>query len=161
MSNERVYHPLAPIVSDDSTVLILGSFPSIKSFEYEFYYAHPRNQFWAILSEIYGRSTQTRDDKLAILKFAKIALWDTIASCERANSSDSNLKNAKPNDIEWLLKKYPNIERVFFTGRMAEKLYKKRFGHLNFPTVLLPSPSPAYAAMEFGKKLEIWSSLLI
>ena len=157
---KRYLHPIEPIAFEDSWMLILGSFPSLKSFEDEFYYAHPKNQFWPILSEIYGKPTQTKEEKIELLRFAKLALWDVIASCERTNSADSNLKNAVPNDIEGLLKKYQNIEMVFFTGKTAEKLYKKHFLHFALPTALLPSPSPAYAAMGFEEKLEKWKELL-
>jgi len=156
----KIYlHPIAPVVFEDSLTLILGSFPSLKSFEHEFYYAHPKNQFWSILSDIYGLPVRSVEDKIALLSFAKIALWDVIASCERTNSADSNLKNTKPNDIEGLLRKYPNIKRVFFTGRLSEKLYKKHFGHLVLPTALLPSPSPAYAAMRLQEKVRRWKQL--
>jgi len=103
----------------------------------------------------------TKEERVELLKCAKIALWDVIASCERTNSADSNLKNAEPNDIEGLLSKYPNIERVFFTGRTAQMLYKKHFSHLELPTVLLPSPSPAYAAMGFDEKLEKWKGYFL
>ena len=153
-------HPLEPIADKDSIVLILGSFPSIKSFEQMFYYGHPKNQFWRLLSEIYGAKTDTKEERIELLKSAKIALWDVVASCERSNSADSNLKNIKPNDIKGLLESYPNIKTVFFTGKTAEKLYKKHFPDIILPTALLPSPSPAYAAMGFEEKLFIWKKIL-
>jgi hypoxanthine-DNA glycosylase len=156
----RDMHTIKPIVFDDSQTLILGSFPSLKSAELGFYYAHPKNQFWPILSEIYAKPIGGVEEKIELLSFAKIALWDVVASCERTNSADSNLKNCIPNDIEGLLAKYPSIDRVFFTGQTAQKLYKKHFGHLNLPTALLPSPSPAYAAMRFEAKLEKWREIL-
>jgi TDG/mug DNA glycosylase family protein len=155
----RYLHPINPIVFKDSDTLILGSFPSLKSFEQGFYYAHPKNQFWPLLSTIYKMRADSKEDRIALLEYAKIALWDVIASCERTNSADSNLKNAVSNDIEGLLAKHPSIQRIFFTGKTAEKLYKKHFAHLSVPTALLPSPSPAYAAMRFEGKLEIWGKL--
>lgn len=154
------FHPLSPIVFEDSDTLILGSFPSIKSFEEEFYYAHPKNQFWRLLSEIYGAKAETKEKRIELLRGAKIAVWDVIASCERQNSSDANLKDAKPNDIEGLLAKHPNIKRILFTGRIAEKLYFKHFSRIGLPATLLPSPSPAYAAMNFEDKLLAWQRIL-
>jgi len=155
------FHPFEPIVFKESQTLILGSFPSLKSFEQEFYYAHPKNQFWPLLSAIYQMKADAKEEKVALLESAKIALWDVVASCERTNSADSNLKNSSPNDIAALLTKYPNIKRVFFTGRTAEKLYKKHFCDLPLPSMLLPSPSSAYAAIKFEQKLCIWRSAII
>lgn len=153
-------HPIEPIVFDDSEMLILGSFPSLKSFEHEFYYAHPKNQFWPIMSKIYGLPAETRDQKIKLLRSSKIALWDVIASCERENSSDANLKNVAPNDIKSLLAAHPGIKRIFFTGGAAAKFYRKYFGHLEIQTAILPSPSPAYASMKFEEKLFAWKSII-
>ncbi len=87
-----VSHPLPPIVDESSQILILGSFPSLKSFEEMFYYAHPKNQFWRLLGDIYGVCVNTKEEKIRLLRNSKIALWDVVAACERVNSSDSNLK---------------------------------------------------------------------
>ncbi len=154
------FHPLSPIVFEESDTLILGSFPSIKSFEQEFYYAHPKNQFWPLLSAVYDKKAVAKDEKIELLEYAKIALWDVIASCERQNSSDTNLKNISPNNIEELFVKYPNIKRILFTGRTAQKLYSVYFAHISLPVALLPSPSPAYAAMSFDDKLFVWQRIL-
>jgi len=154
-------HPFDPIINEDSKVMILGSFPSIKSFENNFYYAHPRNQFWPILSAIFKRPANSLKERLELLKISNIALWDVIESCERKNSLDSNLKNSKPNDIESLLKNFPNIEAILFTGRKAEQLFKKHFSkRVDLPTSLLPSPSPAYAILSFEDKLKRWNDIL-
>ena len=104
--------------------------------------------------------TDTIASKISLLRFAKIALWDSVSSCERRNSADTNLKNTKPNDIARLLSEYPSIKKLFFTGKTAETLYKKYFSNLSIETKLLPSPSPAYAAMSFDDKLKIWRNLL-
>ena len=155
-----VSHPLPPIVDESSQILILGSFPSLKSFEEMFYYAHPKNQFWRLLGDIYGVCVNTKEEKIRLLRNSKIALWDVVAACERVNSSDSNLKNTKPNEIPNLLGRFPNIQKVFFTGRTAERLYKKHFPYLQLETKLLPSPSPAYACVSFEKKLAIWMQII-
>jgi len=154
-------HPFDPIIDKNSKILILGSFPSLKSFENNFYYAHPRNQFWPILSAIFKKPANLLEERLELLKISNIALWDVIESCDRKNSADSNLKNSKPNDIKSLLKNYPNIEAILFTGRKAEQLFKKHFSKvINLPTSLLPSPSPAYAILSFEDKLKRWNDIL-
>jgi len=155
-------HPFDPIIYKNSKILILGSFPSIKSFENNFYYAHPKNQFWPILSAIFKRSANTSKERLELLKISNIALWDLVESCSRKNSSDSNLKNIKPNDIISLLKNFPNIEAILFTGRKAEQLFKKHFSkRVDLPISLLPSPSPAYAVLSFEDKLKIWNDMIL
>ncbi|NPA82137.1 MAG: DNA-deoxyinosine glycosylase [Epsilonproteobacteria bacterium] len=157
----RYYHPFEPVVFEDSKILILGSFPSIKSFEDNFYYAHPKNQFWPILSEIFSMPADTKEQKIELLKKNKIALWDSAKSCEREGSSlDSNLKNCEVNDFRSFLIKYPNIKAIFFTGRKAEALFKKHFKDISLPLILLPSPSPAYAVMKKEDKLKRYRELL-
>ncbi|WP_201353533.1 DNA-deoxyinosine glycosylase [Hydrogenimonas urashimensis] len=155
-----VSHPFPPIIFPDSKILILGSFPSLKSFENSFYYAHPRNQFWPLLSAIFDMPVATREEKRALLERHKIALWDVVQSCERTNSADTNLQNCRCNDIEKLLKTHPKIEAVFFTGKKAQQLFKHCFPGLQIRQELLPSPSPAYAAMRFEEKLKRWKEVL-
>ncbi|WP_456322442.1 DNA-deoxyinosine glycosylase [Hydrogenimonas sp.] len=154
-------HPFPPIIYTDSKILILGSFPSLKSFENAFYYAHPRNQFWRLLGDIFQKPATTRQTKRWLLKSTGIALWDVIASCERKNSADSNLKACETNDILALLEEYPNIEAIGFTGKKAQSLFMRHFGKsIDLPTFLLPSPSPAYAALSYEEKLKRWSAIL-
>ncbi|WP_457594016.1 DNA-deoxyinosine glycosylase [Hydrogenimonas sp.] len=158
---KKEFHPFAPIIDEESKLLILGSFPSIQSFEKSFYYAHPRNQFWPILSEIFRMPATSVQERLALLKSAKIALWDVIAACERSNSADTNLRACAPNDIPSLIRTHPNIESIAFTGKKAEALYKKNFETvIDLPLFLLPSPSPAYAAMRFEAKVKRWREIL-
>jgi hypoxanthine-DNA glycosylase len=150
------YHTIKPVLFSDSKVLILGSFPSIKSFEEGFYYAHPRNQFWPILAAIFKENIETIEDKIALCKKHHIALFDSAASLNREanNSSDTNLKNIEVNDFEKLLKEYPNIKTIMFTGKKAEQIFNKKYKHLDIKKVLLPSTSPAYASMKFEEKLK-------
>ncbi len=150
----RYEHPFDPIVFEDSEILILGSFPSLKSFEDNFYYAHPKNQFWKILSVIFNMPVESKQEKIELLKKYRIALWDVIQSCERKNSSDTNLKNPVINDFDSFLKKYKNIKAIFFTGKKAETLFKREYGNLSLPSELLPSPSPAYAVISFDEKVK-------
>ena len=158
--NEELIHPFDPIVFSDTRVLILGSFPSIKSFDNGFYYAHPRNQFWKILSMITGYPADTKDQRIWLLKESRLGLWDMIRSCSRENSLDSSLENEEVNDISGLLEKYPNIEKVAFTGRKAQALFEMNFDYLDIERVYLPSPSSAYAKMKIEEKAEIYKEKL-
>lgn len=142
-----------PIVFKDSKVLILGSFPSVQSFKHNFYYANPRNQFWKILSAVTEYPVNNRDQKIWLLKESRFALWDMIKSCNRKDSSDSNLEDEEVNDIATLLEEYGSIEKIAFTGRKAEALYHLHFEYLGLDTVYLPSPSSAYAKMSINEKV--------
>ncbi len=157
---KRYKHPFKPIIFDDTKILILGTFPSLDSFRYDFYYAHKRNQFWKILSEIFLMPIETKDEKIKLLKSSKIGLYDIVASCERENSSDTNLKKCILTDILSLLLSYPSIKLIAFTGQKAAKLYDREYKDLSIKTVTLPSPSPAYASMRYEEKREIYKKYL-
>lgn len=161
MSQELLEHPFDAIVDENSKVLILGSFPSIKSFEQNFYYAHPRNLFWPIMEELFGVTLETNEEKRAFALAKGIALWDTYASLKRGsgNSSDSNLKELRVNDFYAFLKEYPNITHLFFTGQKAYQGYMKHFKDIDIETTLLPSTSPAHAAMKKEEKLERYRAI--
>ncbi len=160
MKNKNLQHPFNPIVFKDSKTLILGSFPSIDSFDKSFYYTHPRNQFWKILSALSNYPINNRDQKIWLLKETKLALWDMVESCQRENSLDSSLEEIEVNDIAQFLEEHSSIKKVAFTGRLAEKLFKMHFDYLEIETVYLPSPSSAYAKISFEQKVEIYKKLL-
>lgn len=153
-------HPFPPLLDLNTRILFLGSFPSIASFEQAFYYAHPRNTFWPILEEIFNVHLETNEAKKAFCFEQGIGLWDVIASCERSNSSDTNLTNCIPNDFEKLLCDYPNIRVLAFTGKKSHDLFMKYFKDLEIEKVLLPSTSPAHAAMSREKKQKIYTDFL-
>lgn len=157
---KKLTHPFTPIVFNDSKILILGSFPSIDSFEKSFYYAHPRNQFWKILSALTAYPINNRDQKTWLLKESKIALWDMVANCVRDNSLDSSLEDIEVNNIAEFLEEHPTIEKVAFTGRLSEKLFKMHFDYLEIETLYLPSPSSAYAKMSLENKTVIYKEKL-
>ena len=157
---QKLTHPFDPIVFNDSKILILGSFPSIDSFEKSFYYAHPRNQFWKILSAVTTYPINNRDQKTWLLKESKIALWDMVANCVRDNSLDSSLEDIEVNNIAEFLEEHPTIEKVAFTGRLSEKLFKMHFDYLEIETLYLPSPSSAYAKMSLENKTVIYKEKL-
>jgi len=156
----KLIHPFQPIVYKESKILILGSFPSIDSFDKSFYYAHPRNQFWKILSALFNYPVNNRDQKMWLLKIAHIALWDMVQSCNRDSSLDSSLEEIEVNNIAGFLEEHPSIKKVAFTGRLAEQLFKYHFDYLEIDTVYLPSPSSAYAKISLENKMVIYKEKL-
>ncbi|NEW61332.1 DNA-deoxyinosine glycosylase [Sulfurovum sp. bin170] len=160
MKSEKLEHPFEPIVFKDSEILILGSFPSIDSFDKAFYYAHPRNQFWKILSAVTSYPINNRDQKIWLLKVSKIALWDMVANCSRDNSLDSSLEDIEVNNIVSFLEEHPSIRKIAFTGRLSERLFKLHFDYLDIETDYLPSPSSAYAKMSLENKIIVYKKKL-
>ena len=160
---ERVTHTFAPVYDENSKVLILGTFPSIKSREMEFYYGHPQNRFWKVISALTEEETPEREEvrkkKEMLLKHG-IAIWDVIASCKIQGSSDSSIRDVVPNEIAALLNR-TGIEKVFANGAKAEQLYKKYvYPETNRPIVKLPSTSPANAAWSLERVCESWKAIL-
>lgn len=157
MSSEVIVHPFDPVFDGNSKVLILGSFPSVKSRENEFYYGHERNRFWRVISALFSEHLpETVEQKKSLLLRHNIALWDTAASCTVHASSDSSIRNVAANDIKSLLDK-TNIARIYANGKTAAQLYNK----LVLPStaveiVALPSTSPANAAFTLEKLIECW-----
>lgn len=151
------YHNIKPIYNKDSQILILGSFPSVKSREGQFFYHHPQNRFWKILAQLYHHpSLITIDEKKAFLLNHHIAVWDVIASCDIKGSSDQSIENVKVNDITKILKAAP-IQHIYTNGKKAHQLYQKYclpFTHLE--DTCLPSTSPANAAYSLERLLESW-----
>jgi hypoxanthine-DNA glycosylase len=154
---ETVVHPIAPVYDENSRILILGSFPSVKSREEMFFYGHPQNRFWRVTAAVFGAETpKTVAEKRELLLSHGIALWDVLASCEIEGSADSTIKNAVPNDISWLLKE-TKIEKIFVNGKAAEKYYDKYMKKaLGREAVCLPSTSPANAAWSTEKLIQAW-----
>lgn len=118
-------HPFPPLYNKDSRILILGSFPSVKSREQMFFYGHPQNRFWKVISSVFECNVpQTMEEKKQLLLKHGIALWDVIASCEITGSSDSSIRNVKVNDLSKILKE-ADIRQIFVNGRTAEKYFEK------------------------------------
>ena len=141
------YHTIKPFYNKDSKILILGSFPSVKSREEGFYYAHPKNRFWPVLASIFKEEIV---DKKEFLKKHNIALFDVCASCEIKGSSDASIKEVKPNDLSQILKE-SKIKIIFLNGKTASNLYKKYMKNIELPTITLPSTSPANATVNIEK----------
>jgi hypoxanthine-DNA glycosylase len=161
MNGEQLNHPFKPIVFKNTEVLILGSFPSIKSFENNFYYAHPRNQFWKIMESVTHYPVNNKDQKIWLLKEARFGLWDMIKNCSRDNSLDSSLEDEEVNDIADFLEKNPTIKKVAFTGKKSQALFETHFGYLDIERVYLPSPSAAYAKMSLNEKSKVYKEELV
>ena len=152
-----VKHNLEPIFNEDSKVLILGSFPSVKSRENNFYYAHPQNQFFKILEVIFNEKI---NDKKEFLLNHHIALWDVIKSCEIKGSSDSSIKNVKVNNVKYLIDN-SNIKVIFTTGKKSYNLYNKYlFDKIHINAIYLPSTSPINKSMSIEEKINKYKIIL-
>lgn len=141
-----------------SRILILGSFPSVRSREEGFFYAHPRNRFWRVIASLTGREVPCRvEEKKRLLSESGIALWDVISSCEIDGSSDSSIRNALPNDIGRILKEAP-VRAVFTNGKKAHELYVKHIlPSTGREDICLPSTSAANASYSMEMLLSEWS----
>ncbi len=146
-----------PVAQQGAKILILGSWPSPKSWEEGFYYGHPRNRFWKLMAELLEQPIpQTIQQKKGLLVENSIALWDTLRSCEIDGASDASIRNAVPNDVAALIQKY-GIKAVFCNGNAAMKFYKKfHYPHTNIQAIALPSTSPANASYSLQRLKEQW-----
>ena len=158
-SKSVIQHPFGAIFNQYSVILILGSFPSVKSRENNFYYSHPQNRFWQILSKLTNASQlpTSINEKTQLLIKNKIALWDVVKSCNIKGSSDSSIKNVNVNDLLTLLNN-TNIIKIFANGNTAYNLYMKYCSkNINTEIFKLPSTSSANATYSLNKLIEEWS----
>lgn len=153
-------HNFPPLYSENSAILILGSFPSVKSREQAFFYGHPQNRFWKVISAVLGENEPLNiEQKKALILENRLALWDVLHSCDIIGSSDSSIKNAVPNDIGKVLK-HSKIKKIFVNGKTAEKYYKKYLEQrLGIECTVLPSTSPANAAYSLEKLITEWTKI--
>ena len=158
---EKVTHTFEPVYDENSRILILGTFPSVKSREQQFYYGHPQNRFWKVLAAVTDHAPlENVEEKKQFLLGHQIALWDVIASCDIIGSSDSSIKNVVANDIGRVLSEAP-IRQIFVNGQTAFKLYKKYvLPETGVMPVCLPSTSPANAAWNMEKLTEAWQVIV-
>ncbi len=152
-----ICHPFPPIYDGNSRILILGSFPSVKSREQLFFYGHPQNRFWRVTAAVYGSEAPgTIPEKKEFLLSHGIALWDVIASCEITGSSDSSIKNVVVNDLSPIFAA-SDIKRIFVNGQTAKRFYDRYTKPLvGREAAVLPSTSPANAAWTFDKLVTAW-----
>lgn len=153
----RVTHNFPPLFAPDSRVLILGSMPSPKSREQAFFYGHPQNRFWPVLSAILNEpAPQNVEEKRALALRHHIAMWDTLAACEIKGASDTSIRNPEPNDLPWLIAQ-TQVRAVFCTGAASYKYYTKLCEtKTGIAAVCLPSTSPANAAWSKERLIEAY-----
>lgn len=157
----RVTNTFDPIFDDRSEVLILGSLPSVKSREVNFYYGHPQNRFWKVVSTLVGWELPTSvEDKKKMLLENRIAIFDVIHSCEIDGAKDSSIRDVVPADVAGVLEG-SNIKRIYANGNKAWELYNKYcLPKTGRNACRLPSTSPANAAYSMERLLESWAAIL-
>ncbi|MBQ8762856.1 MAG: DNA-deoxyinosine glycosylase [Clostridia bacterium] len=152
-----IVHPIPPLFDENSKTLILGSFPSVKSREAEFFYGHPQNRFWSVLAELHGvKKPETVEEKKKLVLENNLALWDVIQSCEIVGSSDSSISNVTANDLSIIINN-SKVDKIFVNGKTAEKYYNKyTYPKTGIKAICLPSTSPANAAWSLARLVEAW-----
>ncbi len=156
-----ITHPIPPIYDQDSKILILGSFPSVKSREACFFYGHPQNRFWKVTAAVFGEDVpQTITEKKAFLLRNHVAVWDVIHSCDITGSSDTSIRNVTVNDLTPILSA-ADIRTIYVNGKTAFRYYEKYMrGATGRPAVCLPSTSPANAAWNLEKLVNEWGQIV-
>jgi len=157
-----IVHPISPLFDSDSKVLILGSFPSIKSREAMFFYGHKQNHFWKVVAKVFDEQEPiTVEEKKDLILRHHLALWDTIGSCEITGSADSTITNVVANDLSVILN-HCSIERIYCNGNKSYELYMKLIYPKNhIEATKLPSTSPANASFSLDKLLADWQQIKI
>ena len=152
-----IRHPIPPLYDENSEILILGSFPSVRSREEGFFYGHPQNRFWKVISAVYGEEPpHTVPEKKSLLLRNHIALWDVIGSCDIDGSSDASIRNVSANDLGVILN-HADIRRIYVNGQTAYKYYRKYAEkETGKPAIVLPSTSPANAAWSLERLIIAW-----
>ncbi len=158
---ELHFHTFEPVFDSNSRILILGTFPSVKSRESGFYYGHPQNRFWRVTAQLFSQPVPCSiEEKKRLLLQNRVALWDVAASCEIEGSSDSSMTRVVPNDIPKLLSE-SEITHVFANGKKAAQLYNRLiYPETGLEIVTLPSTSPANAACGMESLLHEWRVIL-
>lgn len=140
-----------PVFDKKSRVLILGSFPSVKSRKVEFYYGNRQNRFWKILCGFFGEAVpESTEEKIALLLRHNVALWDIVTECEIEGSSDASIKNYKVAELDKVLSVSP-IELIILNGGKSFEIFKKFYGKIAVPYIKLPSTSPANTRCDEGE----------
>lgn len=157
MQTRHIKHPFPPVIDENSLVLILGSVPSVKSVEHNFYYMHPQNRFWRVLSRLFDTDLYNADTefKIKFLLAHRLALYDSIEECDILGSSDNNISCVVYADIPSLLEK-SNIKHIFCNGKASYRYLIKAYPQYENITIPLPSTSPANAAYSIDRLLSDW-----
>lgn len=156
----HIIHPFPPLYDSESEILILGSFPSVKSREQKFFYGHKQNRFWKVMAAVLETAVpETIEEKKKMLYRHHIALWDSIYSCDIIGSSDSSIKNAVPTDLGQIITE-SKIRKIFCNGAASGICFKKyQEKELQITADILPSTSPANAAYSLEKLISIWRKI--
>jgi len=156
-----IVHPIAPTFNEHSRVLILGSFPSVKSREMMYFYGHPQNRFWKIMAALFGETVpETVTEREAFLLRNRVAVWDSIRQCTITGSSDASIRDVIPNDLSPILDAAP-IEQIFCNGKKSWDMYHRYIEpETGRKAICLPSSSPANAAWSLEKLTQAWSIIL-
>lgn len=162
MQRMEIVHPFPPFVRADSNILILGSFPSVKSREQLFFYGHPQNRFWRVLAAVFSDAVPVSiPEKKAFLERRRIALWDSIGRCTIEGSSDSSIRDVVPNDLTVILHAAP-IRQIYCNGKTSLDCYNRYIRPtLQRDALPLPSTSPANAAWTFDRLVAVWSQITL
>lgn len=160
MEAEYVTHDFEPVFDEHSRVLMLGTMPSPKSREVGFYYGHPRNRFWKVVSDVCGEPLpETIGDKKAFALRNKIAVWDVLAGCEIKGAEDSSIRNPVPNDMCRILEN-ADVQAIFTTGTKAAQLYKKYcYPKTGIEAIPLPSTSPANCRTSYEELYDAYKKI--
>ena len=158
---EQILHPIPPTYDQNSRILILGSFPSVKSREMMYFYGHPQNRFWKVLAALFHEEVpMTVPERHAFLLRQRIAVWDSIGSCSITGSSDSSIRDVVPNDLTPILSSAP-IEAIYCNGRKSWEMYHRYIEpDTGIEAVCLPSTSPANAACRLEDLILSWKVIL-
>ncbi|MCM1175990.1 MAG: DNA-deoxyinosine glycosylase [Blautia sp.] len=153
-------HPIPPVYDRDSRVLILGSFPSVKSREQQFFYGHKQNRFWRVMAQVLECEVpEDIPQKRDMLLKHHVAVWDVIESCEITGSSDASIRDVAPNDLSGILS-CADIRAIYTNGAKAHQLYQKYIFPANGREArLLPSTSPANAGYSLERLVESWKAV--
>ena len=157
MEKQPQLHTIAPVYDENSRILILGSFPSVKSREANFYYGHPQNRFWRVMAQVLGcPMPQSTDEKREMLLSHRVALWDVLEECDIIGSSDGSIKNAAPVDIMTVLSG-ADIRQIYCNGTAAYTLFMRYLAPVCARSAIrLPSTSPANAAWPLDRLCAAW-----
>ena len=157
----HILHPFGPLYDADSTILILGSLPSVKSRAQQFFYGHPQNRFWPLLATLFGEpAPQSVEEKRALALRHHVALWDTIYSCDIVGSSDSSIRNVVPTDLRPILDG-SRVRSIFCNGRTSGLYFQKYQAKARgMEAQVLPSTSPANASWTMERLLDAWRVIL-